>query len=68
MHNYQKILYSYMHVNTAMYIVQQLLLESVFHGKYFLFTKESICNYHTMEQNLETKNTLNYKCPRQFRG
>ena len=54
-----------MHASTVMYIVHQLLLEPVLHGKYFMPTKKSICNYQTMEQNLETKNKLNYGCPRQ---
>ena len=69
MHNCQKLLLivtcSNIHASTVMYIVHQLLLEPVFHGKYFLPTKESICNHQTMEQNPETKNELNYECPRQ---
>ena len=54
-----------MPARTVMYVAYQLLLEPVFHGKYFLPTKKSICNYQTMEQNLKTKNKLNYGCPRQ---
>ena len=57
------------HAITVMYIVHQLLLEPAFHGKYFLPTKESnIYNYRIMEQNLETKNELNYGCPKCNRG
>ena len=52
------------HASTVIYIVHQRLLEPVFHGKYFLPAKGSVCNYHTMEQNLETKNKY-YGCPRQ---
>ena len=69
MYNCQKLLLVVicfsMHASTVMYVAYQLLLEPVFHGKYFLPTKKSISNYQTMEQNHKTKNKLKYGCPRQ---